>query len=57
MITGAPRNFTPRVAADDDGWAATRRGGEVIELEHGITVYPARSEGALARLPHPTRSR
>ena len=25
--------------------AATRGGGEVIELECGITVYPARSEG------------
>jgi integrase len=25
--------------------AATRGGGEVIEFEHGITVYPARSEG------------
>jgi len=24
--------------------AATRGGGEVIELEHGITVYPAREE-------------
>lgn len=27
------------------GHAATRGGGEVIELECGITVYPARSEG------------
>lgn len=27
------------------GRAATRGGGEVIELECGITVYPARSEG------------
>jgi integrase len=25
--------------------AAVRGGGEVIELEHGITVYPARSDG------------
>jgi hypothetical protein len=25
--------------------AGTRGGGEVIELEYGITVYPARSEG------------
>jgi hypothetical protein len=27
------------------GRAATRGGGDVIELECGITVYPARSEG------------
>ncbi|MCW2935896.1 MAG: integrase family protein, partial [Actinomycetia bacterium] len=27
------------------GRAATRGGGEVIELEYGITVYPARYEG------------
>ncbi len=28
-----------------NGRAATRGGGEVIELECGITVYPARAEG------------
>jgi len=27
------------------GRAATRGGGEVVELEYGITVYPAREEG------------
>jgi integrase len=34
-----------RVLAGSTGRAATRGGGEVIELECGITVYPARSEG------------
>jgi hypothetical protein len=33
-----------RVRASGAGRAATRGGGEVIELEHGITVYPARGE-------------
>jgi integrase len=33
-----------RVLANGTGRAATRGGGEVIELEHGITVYPAREE-------------
>jgi hypothetical protein len=33
------------VLAAGTGRAATRGGGEVIELEYGITVYPARSEG------------
>jgi integrase len=33
------------VLADSTGRAATRGGGEVIELECGITVYPARSGG------------
>jgi hypothetical protein len=33
-----------RVLASGAGRAATRGGGEVIELEHGITVYPARAE-------------
>jgi len=32
------------VAANGTGRAATRGGGEVIELEYGITVYPAREE-------------
>ena len=36
----APR----RVLANGTGRAATRGGGEVIELEYGITVYPAREE-------------
>jgi hypothetical protein len=34
-----------KVLACGTGRAATRGGGEVIELECGITVYPARSEG------------
>ena len=34
-----------RVLAGSTGRAATRGGGEVIELECGITVYPARSAG------------
>ena len=33
------------VLASGNGRAATRGGGEVIELECGITVYPARSIG------------
>jgi hypothetical protein len=35
-----------RVLANGTGRAATRGGGEVIELEYGITVYPARVEKA-----------
>ena len=34
------------VFASGSGRAATRGSGEVIELECGVTVYPARSEGA-----------
>ena len=34
-----------RVLANGTGRAATRGGGEVIELEYGITVYPAREQG------------
>jgi len=37
------RNRSP-VFASGSGRAATRGSGEVIELEHGITVYPARDE-------------
>jgi len=33
-----------RVLANGTGRAAARSGGEVIELEYGITVYPARDE-------------
>jgi hypothetical protein len=33
-----------RVLTSGTGRTATRGGGEVIELEHGITVYPAREE-------------
>jgi hypothetical protein len=33
-----------RVLASGTGRAATRGGGPVIELECGITVYPAREE-------------
>ena len=32
------------VLASGNGRAATRGDGEVIELEYGVTVYPARSE-------------
>ena len=39
---GRPANG--RVLANGTGRAATRGGGEVIELEYGITVYPAREE-------------
>ena len=41
----APRAGRSPVLAGGNGRAATRGGGEVIELECGITVYPARSEG------------
>jgi hypothetical protein len=34
-----------KVRASGTGRAATRGGGEVFELERGITVYRARSEG------------
>ena len=37
------------VLASGNGRAATRGGGEVIELECGVTVYPARIEGGLDR--------
>ena len=40
----AGRPAPGRVIASGTGRAATRGGGEVIELEYGITVYPARSE-------------
>ena len=40
----AGRPATGRVLANGTGRAATRGGGEVIELEYGITVYPARDE-------------
>jgi integrase len=40
----AVRPAPGRVLASGTGRAATRGGGEVIELEHGITVYPARGE-------------
>ena len=42
---GKPGRPAPgRVLASGTGRAATRGGGEVIELEYGITVYPAREE-------------
>jgi hypothetical protein len=48
-VRGARRGGAPQaraqVLAGGSGRAATRGGGEVIELECGITVYPARSEG------------
>jgi hypothetical protein len=40
----AGRPAPGRVLATGTGRAAARGGGEVIELEHGITVYPAREE-------------
>ena len=40
----AGRTAPGRVRASGTGRAATRGGGEVIELEYGITVYPAREE-------------
>jgi hypothetical protein len=40
----AVRPAPGRVLTSGTGRAATRGGGEVIELEHGITVYPAREE-------------
>jgi len=40
----AGRAAPGRVRASGTGRAATRGGGEVIELEYGITVYPARQE-------------
>jgi integrase len=40
----AGRSAGRRVLANGTGRAATRGGGEVIELEYGITVYPAREE-------------
>ncbi len=36
-----------RLLANGTGRAATGGGSEVAELEHGITVYPARGEGPL----------
>jgi integrase len=40
----ANRLAPARVLANGTGRAATRGGGEVIELEYGISVYPARKE-------------
>jgi hypothetical protein len=40
----ADRPAPGRVLANGTGRAAARGGGEVIELDHGITVYPAREE-------------
>ena len=40
----AGRRAPGRVLVTGTGRAATRGGGEVIELEYGITVYPARAE-------------
>jgi integrase len=40
----AVRPAPGRVLTSGTGRAATRGGGEVIELEHGITVYPAREQ-------------
>jgi hypothetical protein len=41
----APGTGRSSALAGGTGRAATRGGGEVIELERGITVYPAQSEG------------
>ena len=40
----AVRPAPGRVLANGTGRTATRGGGEVVELEYGITVYPAREE-------------
>ena len=40
----AARPAPGRVLANGTGRAATRGGGEVVELGYGITVYPAREE-------------
>jgi hypothetical protein len=40
----AARVASGRVRASGSGRMATWGGGEVIELEYGITVYPAREE-------------
>jgi integrase len=40
----ATRPAPGRVLANGTGRAATRGGGEVVELGYGITVYPAREE-------------
>ena len=40
----AGRPAPGRVLANGTGRAATPGGGDVIELEHGITVYPARED-------------
>jgi integrase len=40
----AGRRALGRILVTGTGRAATRGGGEVIELEYGITVYPAREE-------------
>ena len=42
----AARPAPGRVLANGTGRAATRGGGEVVELGYGITVYPAREERA-----------
>ena len=44
----ASRPVAGQVRASGTGRAATRGGGEVIELEYGITVYPARVGGITA---------
>jgi hypothetical protein len=49
--TGRPA--TGRVLASGTGRAATRGGTEVVELEHGIPVYPARA--AELRRRHPSQ--
>ncbi len=40
----AARPAPGRVLANGTGRTATRGGGEVVELDYGITVYPAREE-------------
>jgi hypothetical protein len=41
----ASRRASGQVRSRGAGRPAIRGGGEVIELEYGITVYPARSAG------------
>ena len=42
--TKSPQRARGKPGRAKAGRAATRGGGEVIELEYGITVYPARDE-------------
>lgn len=49
-VKKAPRAGKSPILENGNGRrAATRGGGEVIELECGITVYPARSEAGRRR--------
>jgi len=53
----ALRRDPGRARSRGTGRPATRGGGEVIELEHGITVYPARGEHGRWRAVWPESGR